>query len=89
MGHFEDGRLPELLFRYRARNYPNTLNKEEQIQWHHFCKARLQDISKGAPITLEQFNSACQELFDNSDIQQQQILTLWQNYIAYLEQKYL
>lgn len=89
MAHFEDGRLPELLFRYRARNYPNTLTKEEQIQWQHFCKDRLIDINKGAPITLEQFKLVCQELFDNCDIQQQQILRLWQNYADNLEQKYI
>jgi exodeoxyribonuclease-1 len=30
---FEDERLPELLFRYRARNYPQTLTNEEQAAW--------------------------------------------------------
>lgn len=44
-GHwmFDDGRLPELLFRYRARNFPETLNPEERQRWLTFCKDRLDD----------------------------------------------
>lgn len=38
---FEDKRLPEMLFRYRARNYPETLNDNEQAQWMEHCRDRL------------------------------------------------
>ncbi|MBP6382890.1 MAG: exodeoxyribonuclease I, partial [Pseudomonadales bacterium] len=38
---FEDARLPELLFRYRARNFPATLNTEERARWAEHCAARL------------------------------------------------
>jgi exodeoxyribonuclease-1 len=38
---FEDKRLPEMLFRYRARNYPETLSADEQAQWLEHCRARL------------------------------------------------
>ena len=38
---FEDKRLPEMLFRFRARNYPETLNGDEQAQWLEHCRARL------------------------------------------------
>ncbi|WP_357064257.1 hypothetical protein, partial [Nocardia sp. NPDC050799] len=30
---FSDGGLKELLFRFRARNYPNTLDDAEQRRW--------------------------------------------------------
>ncbi len=40
---FKDCRLPEMLFRYRARNYPETLNTEEEARWRDFRRARLQD----------------------------------------------
>jgi len=40
---FQDKRLPEMLFRYRARNYPETLNVEERQQWQEFRKQRLND----------------------------------------------
>lgn len=39
---FEDTRLPEMLFRMRARNYPETLSAEEQEQWQIFRKERLE-----------------------------------------------
>jgi exodeoxyribonuclease-1 len=44
---FTDKRLPEMLFRYRARNYPETLNTDEQAQWLKHCRARLVDGESG------------------------------------------
>lgn len=38
---FRDSRLPELLFRYRARNYPSTLSPEEAERWERFRAQRL------------------------------------------------
>ncbi len=38
---FDDSRLPEMLFRMRARNYPETLTTEEQQRWQAFRKERL------------------------------------------------
>ncbi len=38
---FGDARLPEMLFRYRARNYPETLNAEESARWEAFRRQRL------------------------------------------------
>ncbi|QSX35442.1 exodeoxyribonuclease I [Shewanella avicenniae] len=40
---FDDVRLPEMLFRYRARNYPATLSDSENRRWHEFCQHRLND----------------------------------------------
>jgi exodeoxyribonuclease-1 len=39
--HFEDPRLDELLFRYRARNFPHTLDEEERARWEQHRAARL------------------------------------------------
>jgi exodeoxyribonuclease-1 len=44
---FADKRLPEMLFRYRARNYPETLSTDEQAQWLEHCRARLVDGESG------------------------------------------
>lgn len=52
---FEDARLPELLFRYRARNYPHTLSVEEQQRWQQLCYQRLTDPAAGASITWSAF----------------------------------
>ncbi|UYM15215.1 exodeoxyribonuclease I [Endozoicomonas euniceicola] len=38
---FEDGRLDEMLFRYRGRHYPETLDQEESLRWHEFRRQRL------------------------------------------------
>ena len=38
---FIDARLDEMFFRYRARNYPDTLSKEEQIKWQNFTLNKL------------------------------------------------
>ena len=40
---FRDRRLQDMLFRYRARNYRETLNQDELAQWHEFRMGRLND----------------------------------------------
>ncbi|MEO7151471.1 MAG: exodeoxyribonuclease I, partial [Burkholderiaceae bacterium] len=45
---FVDARLDELLFRYRARNFPDTLGAEERMQWLEHCAHRLHDGAGGA-----------------------------------------
>ncbi len=54
---FEDHRLPELLFRYRARNYPETLSAAEQRRWHKLVRRRLTDPRAGGPLTLIAFRA--------------------------------
>jgi exodeoxyribonuclease-1 len=39
--NFDDPRLEEMLFRYRARNFPETLNDEEKHQWNNFRREKL------------------------------------------------
>ncbi|AZF28366.1 exodeoxyribonuclease I [Pseudomonas sp. R2-60-08W] len=77
---FDDHRLPELLFRYRARNFPETLNNEEQQRWRLFCQQRLSDPVWGAPNTLSAFKAARQELQNNATAFQCQVLGEWQDY---------
>lgn len=38
---FQDPRLPELLFRYRARNWPDTLDAAEAARWDAYRHRRL------------------------------------------------
>jgi exodeoxyribonuclease-1 len=51
---FGDERLEELLFRYRARNFPDTLNDDEQARWHELREARLHR-GEGGGLTLAAF----------------------------------
>ncbi len=74
-GSFHDERLNTLLFRYRARNFPDSLNEDEALRWQRFCHSRLIDGEFGAGLTVEQF--------------QQQLLTLSQAETGDREQKLL
>lgn len=38
---FRDKRLSTMLFRFRARNYPESLSKDEQSQWNSYRKEKL------------------------------------------------
>ncbi|GGQ12992.1 exodeoxyribonuclease I [Shewanella litoralis] len=40
---FDDPRIDEMLFRFRARNYPETLSDNEARRWRDFCQQRLSD----------------------------------------------
>ena len=40
-----DERMPELLFRYRARNWPQTLSFDEQARWNDYRRQRLTEDS--------------------------------------------
>ena len=48
---FRDGRLPELLFRYRARNWPETLSAEERERWDDYRRRRLR-----GPVGLSEYS---------------------------------
>ncbi len=52
---FADPRLPEMLFRYRARNWPESLNAEELAQWEEFRFQRLTDPEADAGLCMEAF----------------------------------
>jgi len=59
---FEDPRLPELLFRYRARNYPETLDAEEREAWEAFRYRRLSGEDGFGALDLETFNARIEAL---------------------------
>jgi exodeoxyribonuclease-1 len=42
---FSDPRLPELLFRYRARNWSSTLAADERERWDRYRRERLADTA--------------------------------------------
>lgn len=52
---FRDPRYPELLFRYRARNWPETLDAEEQARWQAFCHDRLYRHTPLTNLTLDEY----------------------------------
>jgi exodeoxyribonuclease-1 len=52
---YEDARIEEMLFRYRARNYPSTLTSVEWEKWREFCIAQLIGATGDANITLNDY----------------------------------
>jgi exodeoxyribonuclease I len=73
---FADARLPALLFRYRARNFPQSLNDEEKHRWRDFCQKRLTDPAAGASMVLEQLQQEVARLSVESTTSDAQKLLL-------------
>lgn len=84
---FTDARLAELLFRYRARNWPGTITAEEQQHWQHYCFQALTQPVTGK-LGFEAFFQALAGLKqgDLSD-QQQSVMTALDSYAKALQQR--
>ncbi|HZX77857.1 exodeoxyribonuclease I [Lysobacter sp.] len=59
---FRDVRLPEMLFRYRARNWPQTLDNEEWARWNEYRRWRLYGESGASEYSFERFAREIAEL---------------------------
>lgn len=55
---FRDPRYIELLFRYRARNFPDTLSAIENRRWHSFRHTRLTTQTPSTTLTFENYFAA-------------------------------
>jgi len=70
---FDDVRLEELLFRYRARNFPDTLSTEETQRWEAHRAARLFD-GEGGARTLDALFEQIDQLSESVDERGEEIL---------------
>jgi exodeoxyribonuclease-1 len=70
---FDDARLEELLFRYRARNFPASLNEDESARWAQHRIERLHEGSGGL-VSLTQFFERIDQLSETADERGQEIL---------------
>ncbi|MDB6164708.1 MAG: exonuclease family protein [Xanthomonadaceae bacterium] len=59
---FTDQRLAEMLFRYRARNWPGTLTHDERSRWDDYRRRRLLTESGLAELSLEQYRLEIERL---------------------------
>lgn len=71
--HFNDQRLGELLFRYRARNFPNSLSSDEQAIWEEHRCARLLDGQANAR-TVEMYFNEIDQLSEKASEEDEHIL---------------
>jgi exodeoxyribonuclease I len=70
--YFDDQRLTELLFRYRARNFPETLADIEKQLWNKYRKNKLTKTDNGSSITLDDYMKKIDELLQDSNYSEQQ-----------------
>lgn len=73
MPSFTDARLEELLWRYRARNFPQTLSPEEMQQWEDHRAARLFD-GMGEARTVDMLFEQIDQLSETVDERGEEIL---------------
>jgi exodeoxyribonuclease-1 len=59
---FRDSRLPELLFRYRARNWPETLSTSERARWNDYRRLRLRDERGLSEFSFDGFRTEIRSL---------------------------
>ncbi len=72
---FDDSRLSEMLFRYKARNYPEIINDDERNRWQQFRHRRLHENDGGGGRTLENFYKDIERLLvERNDVDSQKIL---------------
>jgi exodeoxyribonuclease-1 len=70
---FEDERLEELLFRYRARNFTDRLDAGDLARWQQHCHARLHE-GIGGGLTVAQYLDRIDALSEDADERGQEIL---------------
>ncbi|MFO7602767.1 MAG: exodeoxyribonuclease I [Gammaproteobacteria bacterium] len=83
---FRDARLSEMLFRYRARNWPATLSTEEQQQWQEFRRHRLVENHDDGAFTQQDCLQRIDELMAEyaSDVDRTSILSQLRDYVVEL-----
>jgi exodeoxyribonuclease-1 len=70
---FDDPRLEELLFRYRARNFPDTLAEDEAERWEAHRAARLLE-GEGGVRNVDQLFAEIDVLAETADERGEEIL---------------
>lgn len=80
---FDDDRLEELLFRYRARNFPETLSPEDAERWEAHRVARLLEGESGAR-NVDALFARIDELSETADERGEEILGALYEYAEFV-----
>jgi len=81
---FNDAKYQQLLFRYRARNWPQSLSADEQQRWVDFCRERI--YAEHAPwTTLAGYLAEIEQLAEQHQHDSKKMRILQQLYL-YAEQ---
>ncbi len=65
---FEDPRIPEMLWRFIGRNYPESFNSEQRKRWLSFCAGRILFPPSGAGIDLAEFEKKCRKFAQDKNM---------------------
>jgi exodeoxyribonuclease-1 len=65
--HFQDRRYRDLLFLYRAKNFPDTLTDEEQNCWQE-CRFQQLTNGRGGYLSLNDFYAQIEALHDREHL---------------------
>jgi exodeoxyribonuclease-1 len=86
---FQDKRLREMVWRYKARNFPQSLNPGEKAQWMEFCRDRLANGDEGI-LSVMQLQERIRELDEAGNLNKDQKIVLQQlfRYSRSLAQEY-
>jgi exodeoxyribonuclease-1 len=80
---FDDERLQEMLFRYRARNFPDTLSPEDVERWETHRAARLLEGEAGAR-NMDSFLAELDVLAETADARGEEILGALSDYAEFV-----
>ncbi|MCW8936252.1 MAG: exodeoxyribonuclease I [Gammaproteobacteria bacterium] len=64
--NFKDERIPEMLFRYRARNYPHSLNASEKEKWDNYRISKFNNENE--KLNIEKFNNILETHLNNNEL---------------------
>jgi len=64
---FQDPRLEEMFWRYKARNYPYTLTDEERARWEEFRRSRLTGNGVDGYLNMGRFYDELNRLYQSED----------------------
>lgn len=86
---FRDKRLREMLWRYKARNFPTSLSTAERGQWLEFCRDRLENGDEGV-LSVSQLQEKIRLLDEGGNLNKDQKIVLQQlfRYSRGLAQEY-
>ena len=80
---FDDERLEELVFRYKARNFPEILTDDEQEQWQEHCADRMLQ-GEGGVRSVERFYAEVNALALTANERGKAVLTDLVDYVESL-----
>jgi len=66
--NFKDTRIPEMLFRYRARNYPDSLSESEINKWNEYRKSKFTCSDDNKTLNIDTFNNIVESYLNDNEL---------------------